>query len=529
MIVNNFFIPKKLFLEKDDFIYLVKGKIIPSSFEKVALSCESPKLNEIIFHNKVKLIYFLDGYKQCINKEMFPSSITDVIFYNIEFVLTNESIPDSIKYMGFKGYKYQITKEIVKPGVTMLAIGGDMGYPLNKQLLEKDTIKTLIFDGNYSFPISNESIVDGLMNLFFGKTKFSLDENSLKISSYEYPLTISKNIYFGEGYKFPIIGKIFPVIPSSLRYLKYNIHIRNICNPITKELFQGLSMNYKVNIGFKYQHKLSVGIIGNYERYISLGDVVHPVSEVFFGTNARFYDGYPHRISPFSYAILMHELVFGNVKYPVTKDIIPLRGVEHLKFESGYDHHLTPDIFENVWSLTLDGIKSNVFKKNSLPKSNCCITSMFLRNLDLPFDLNFFPLGVITKMVLSNVSQKIGTNQLPKSLTSLSLINVKIDPNIKFPNLCYLKVDNIDQELKKDSLPDLKIFDLLCYKFPIYKEIFPNSILHLTLGETINPFTSEMAPKGLQLLITIPDYKFLPFDKDLLKYYVQGNLKEYQT
>ncbi|KAN0012261.1 hypothetical protein ACTFIU_007559 [Dictyostelium citrinum] len=452
---------------------------------------------------------------------MFPSSITGVIFHNIEINLTSESIPESVRFLGFNGYKNQITKEIVKPTVTSLAIGGDMVYPLNKQLIENGFIKTLIFDGNYSHQITNESIIDNLDNLILIKTKYPLGDNSLCNSLNIYPPTIPKCIYFGKGYKFSIIGKVFPSIPSSV--LKFDINITNIRHPITKELFQDLPMNYRVNIGWDYKHKLTAGIIGNYERSVGVGNIVHPVPDVFFGTKARFYNGYSHRILPSCYALYMHELVFGEVKYPVTKEIMPSMGVQDLTFERGYEHELTPDLFDHVRSLTLNCIKSNVFNKNSLPKSNCSITELYLRNLEFHFDSNFFPTDIIQKMVLFNVSQVIGDSQLPKSLTSLTLINVKLDPKIKIPqSVSHLKIENIDQKLTIQSIPsNLIVFELLNYKFLLSKDIFPNSIKHIVIGETLNPFTPEMVPDSLKLLMTAHDYKFLPLDKSLLKYYCQ--------
>ncbi|KAM9990794.1 hypothetical protein ACTFIY_006820 [Dictyostelium cf. discoideum] len=521
LINNNFFIPEKLFFEKDDFIYLTKGGVVPQSFEKVALSSESPNLSEINFHKNVKIIYFLDGYSHYIKKELFPSSVIGAIFFNITYALTSESVPNSIKFMGFNGYKNQITKEIVKPFVSYLGVGGDMGFPLKKELLGKDSIKSLMFDGNYSHQITNESIIDNLYSLCIIRTKFSLDENSLRPPMKIYPPISPKGIFFCDGYKFNVTSKLFP--PLGFSILKNDINIQNISNPITKELFKDLPTDYRVNIGWGYKHKLTAGMIDNYERSVGIGNIVHPVPDIFFGEKVRFFNGYSHKISPFSYGLQVREMVFGQVKFAVTKDIMPSMNIQDLYFEIGYDHKLTPDIFCNVKCLTLDGIKSNVFNKTSLPKSNCSIRELTLKNSDFPFDSSFFPTDGIHKLILCNITQVIGNDQLPKSLFSLSLIKVKLDPKIRIPeSLSHLKIEDIDQQLTKETIPsELDYFELLVYKFPLSKDLFPNSIKHILIGETINPFTPDMVPESLKLLMTAHDYKFLPLDKPLLKYYCQ--------
>lgn len=452
---------------------------------------------------------------------MIPSSVIGAIFFNITYALTSESIPNTIKFMGFNGYKNQVTKEIVQPFVYQLGVGGDMGYPLNKELLEKGTIKTLLFDGNYSHQITNESIIDNLDSLLIIKTKFSLDENSLRPPFKIYPPISPKGIYFCEGYKFNVISKLFP--PLGFCTLKHDINILNISKPITKELFKDLPTDYRVNIGWGYKHKLNAWMIDNYERSVGIGNIVHPVPDIFFGEKVRFFNGYSHKISPFSYGLQVREMVFGQVDFAVTKDIMPSISVQHLYFERGYNHKLTPDIFCNVRCLTVNGIKSHIFNKTSLPKSNCSIRELTLKNLDFPFDSSFFPTDGIHKLVLCNVSQVIGNDQLPKSIFSLSLIKVKLDPKFKYPeSLSHLKIEDIDQKLTKESIPsELEFFELLVYKFPLSKDLFPNSINHIVIGETINPFTHDMAPESLKLLMTAHDYKFLPLDKPLLKYYCQ--------
>ncbi|KAN0003324.1 hypothetical protein ACTFIZ_009477 [Dictyostelium cf. discoideum] len=522
LINKNYFIPKKIFLEKDDFILISNGGIIPESFEKIALSFESPKLNEITFHKNVKFIYFLDNYQHDIKKEMFPSSINGIVFYNIKNLLSSDSIPESIKFLGFNGYKNQITKQFVKSSVTTLGIGGDMGYPLDKHLLNVSSIKTLCFDGNYPHEITNDSIIDHLDNLFIMKTKLPLNENSLKNPLNIYPPTIPKNIFFYETYKFPIIGKIFPKIESTI--ISFNINITNVKQPITNEIFEGLPINYHVYIGWGYRHKLDECTVDSNERFLSFGNVVHPVPEKFLSKRVRFYNGFSHQIKPFPNNSSMYELVLGNVKYPITKDILPSPfGVGELTIEKGYDFKLTPDLFENVRSLKLFDVKSTVFTKKSLPKSNCVLGQVSLRCLEFPFDLSFFPTDIISKMILFNCSQVIGTNQLPKSLSSLSLINCKIDPKIIIPeSVTHLKIENIDQQLTKESIPiNLKVFELLVYKFSISKDLFPDTVHYIVIGETINPFTIEMVPTSLKHLVSAHDYKFLPFDKPLLKYYYQ--------
>ncbi|KAK5580548.1 hypothetical protein RB653_000568 [Dictyostelium firmibasis] len=521
MIINNFFIPFKLFSENDDFIFISKGGNVPLSFDKVALSSESPKISEINFHKNVKLIHILDGYPHEIKKEMFPKTIVGLIIYNINYVLTSESIPDTLLIICFNGYKNQITKEIVKKSIKLLGVSGEMGFPLNKNLLEVGTIKTLYFDGNYSHPITNESIIDNLYNLYIVKTKYPLDEQSFKTSTL-YPPVFPFTVFFNEGYKFPIIGNVFPKFNNPYINLNFDIKIGNISNPVTKELFKDLPLCYRVHIGWGYKHKLTAGIIGNYERYMAIGDIVHNVPEVFFGLNAKFFGGYSHKITPTLYALLMHELVFDEVKYPITKDLMPSMGVLHLKFERGYDHKLTPDLFEETKALTLDGCKSHVFTKDSLPKLKCRMIEINLKNLQIPFDLTYFPTDMVKSMSLYNISQVIGINQLPKSLMSLTLTNVKLDSNligIIPASVSVLTIDDIDQQLTKDSIPrNLKVMTILNYKFPISKDLFPDSVHSITLNETINPFTIEMVPQSLKMLICHPDYNFFPLEKSLDKY-----------
>ncbi|KAM9965335.1 hypothetical protein ACTFIW_005151 [Dictyostelium discoideum] len=518
---NNYFIPKKIFLEKDDFIFIPSDGMIQEKFEKLALSFESPKLNEINFHKKVKSIYILEDYQHEIKKEMFPSSVISIIFYNIKDILSSDSIPDTVKFLGFNGYKHQITNEIVKGSVTSLGVGGDMGYPLDKHLLNGSSIKTLCFDGNYSHQITNRSIIDHLDHLCLMKTKFPLNEKSLKNPLNIYPPTIPNSISFYESYKFPILGIIFPKIESSI--ITFNINITDICQPITSKLFQDLPMNYKVFIGWGYRHKLDECTIDCKIRFLGIGDVVHPVPDTFLGIRVKFHNGYSHQIKPFPNATL-RELALGNVKYPITKDTIPSPwGVSELSIENGYDFKLTPDLFENVRALKLIDIKSTVFTKHSLPKSNCFISKVSLISLQIPFDLSFFPTDIINTMLIHNVSQVIGTNQLPKSLTSLSLIKVKLDPKIIIPqSVMHLKIEGIDRPLTKESIPtNLEVFELLIYKFPISKDLFPDTVHYIVIGETNNPFTLEMVPTGLKHLVSAHDYKFLPFDKPLLKYYYQ--------
>ncbi|KAM9980928.1 hypothetical protein ACTFIY_003239 [Dictyostelium cf. discoideum] len=495
--------------------------MIPESFEKIALSFVSPELKEIKFHKKVKMIYILDDYQHEIKKEMFPSSIICIIFYNIKNILSSDSIPDTVKTLGFNGYKHQITNQIVKSSVISLGVGGEMGYPLDKHLLNGSSIKTLYFDGNYSHQITNDSIIDHLDKLFLMKTKFPLNENSLKNPLNIYPPTIPKNIYFYETYKFPILGTIFPKIESSI--ITFNINITNVRQPITSRLFQGLPINYQVFIGWGYRHKLDGCTIDNKERFLSIGDVVHPVPETFLGICVRFYGGYSHQIKPFHNNTSLRELALGNVKYPITKDTIPPWGVGELSIDKGYDFKLTPDLFQTVRALKLIDIKSTVFTKYSLPKSNCTIGKVSLVSLEIPFDLSFFPTDIIHTMIIHNVSQVIGTNQLPKSLTSLSLIKVKLDPKIIIPqSVSHLKIEEVDKPLTKESIPiNLQVFELLIYKFQISKDLFPDTVHYIVIGETINPFTVEMVPTSLKHLVSAHDYKFLPFDKPLLKYYYQ--------
>ncbi|KAN0044641.1 hypothetical protein ACTA71_006160 [Dictyostelium dimigraforme] len=387
LIIKNYFIPKKLFLEIEDFIIISKGGAIPINCEKIALSFESPKLNE----------------------KCFQVQLTHIVFYNIKFVLSSENIPDTIKILGFKGYKNQITKEFVKPSVKLLGIGGNMGYPLDKELLEVNTIKKLFFDGNYSHPITTQSIIDNLDHLYLFKTKFPFDENSL-------PSVIPKNINFCQFYKFPIIGKTLPNIPTSSNI----IHFINIANN-----FRNLSLHYRINIGWGYRHKLKENIVDDYRRSINIGNVVQQVSEKLFLTKVDLINGYPHKIIPISNTESIYDLEFGNIKYPVTKEIIPSKGRNYLTFKKGYQFKLTPDLFENV------------------------------KSLETPFDISYFPINSIERMVLFDVSQVISANQLPRSLSSLTLIDIKVDPNL-------------------------------------IKDLFPDNINSILIGETINPFTIEM-------------------------------------
>ncbi|KAM9955744.1 hypothetical protein ACTFIW_001949 [Dictyostelium discoideum] len=112
------------------------------------------------------------------------------------------------------------------------------------------------------------------------------------------------------------------------------------------------------------------------------------IPDIVFGEKVRFYNGYSHKITLFIW------------------------NVQHLYFERCYDHKLTPDIFCNVRCLTVDYF---------------------------PFDSSCFPTEGILKLVLCNISQVTGNNQLPKSISSLSLIKVKLDPKFKYPeSLCHM-------------------------------------------------------------------------------------------